>query len=212
MNKKKIGLFFGTYNPIHNGHLIMANYVLEHTDLDEIRFVVSPDSPFKEHKHLLPFEKRLSIINIATKNCKSIGSYGIEKVLPKPTYTINTLNYLKDKLGDKCEFTLILGADNLTILDRFYKADEILSNFRVFICQRNGIDTFKYIDFIANKFIDTGIHGLINIPNTPNIELSSTFIRNEVLSGKSIKYYVPESVEQIIKEEYLSLDRDKKIE
>ena len=202
MAKKKIGLFCGTFNPIHNGHLIMANYVLEHYNLDEIKFVVSPDSPFKRHKFLLPFEKRMQIVTTATINHPLINATDVENNLSKPAYTVNTLQYYKKKYGDACEFILIMGADNLMRLGKFKCANEIFSDFRVMICPRNGIDCEKYMNAIVEKFKDTGVYGIEILESIPNIELSSTFIRQEVSDGKSIKYYVPENVEKIINKEY----------
>lgn len=202
MIKKKIGLFCGTFNPIHNGHLIMANYVLEHYGLDEIKFVVSPDSPFKKHKFLLPFEKRMQIVTAATINHTLINATDVENSLPKPAYTVNTLQYYKKKYGDTCEFILIMGADNLMRLGKFKRADEIFAGFRVMICPRNGIDCEKYMNDIVEKFKNSGVYGIEILESIPNIELSSTFIRDEVANGRSIKYYVPENIEILINKEY----------
>ncbi len=209
MRKKKIGLFFGTFNPIHNGHLIMANYILNHTDLDEIKLIVSPDSPFKEHSFLAPFEKRILMADTATSNHPSINVSDVENKLPKPTYTINTLRYLKEKYGEDCEFTVIIGADNLVGLSKFKDADEIIANYRIIVCPRNDIDTYRYINDIHTWFYKTGVYNIEPLICVPNIEISSTFIRIEVSNLNSIRYYVPESIEKMVKDEYLSLNRYK---
>lgn len=200
--KNKVGLFCGTFNPIHNGHLIMCSYILEHYDVDTIRLVVSPDSPFKKHKYLLPFRKRVLLCNTAVINDDRIKVSTVEDTLPKPAYTYQTLKYYKEKYGDVAEFILIMGADNLMRLAKFKNASYIFANFKVMICPRNGIDCNKYMDEICKKFKDTGVYGLEILESIPNVELSSTLIRNEVLEGKSIKYYVPEKIEKMIEKEY----------
>lgn len=200
--KKKIGLFFGTFNPIHNGHLIMCNYILEHYDIDEIRLVVSPDSPFKKHQYLLDFQKRVSLCITATINDYRIKISTVENTLPKPAYTYQTLKYYKEKYGDVADFILIMGADNLKRLAEFKNADYIFANFRVMICPRNGIECDRYEDEINEKFKDSGVYGLEILESIPNVELSSTLIRRDVSEGKSIKYYVPENIEKIIEKEY----------
>lgn len=200
--KNKVGLFCGTFNPIHNGHLIMCSYILEHYDVDTIRLVVSPDSPFKKHKYLLPFQKRALLCNKAVINDDRIKVSTVEDTLPKPAYTYQTLKYYKEKYGDVAEFILIMGADNLMRLAKFKNASYIFANFKVMICPRNGIDCNKYMDEICKKFKDTGVYGLEILESIPNVELSSTLIRNEVLEGKSIKYYVPEKIEKMIEKEY----------
>lgn len=200
--KNKVGLFCGTFNPIHNGHLIMCSYILEHYDVDTISLVVSPDSPFKKHKYLLPFKKRVLLCNTAVINDGRIKVSTVEDTLPKPAYTYQTLKYYKEKYGDVAEFILIMGADNLMRLAKFKNASYIFANFKVMICPRNGIDCNKYMDEICKKFKDTGVYGLEILENIPNVELSSTLIRNEVLEGKSIKYYVPEKIEKMIEKEY----------
>ena len=200
--KNKVGLFCGTFNPIHNGHLIMCSYILEHYDVDTIRLVVSPDSPFKKHKYLLPFQKRVLLCNKAVINDDRIKVSTVEDTLPKPAYTYQTLKYYKEKYGDVTEFILIMGADNLMRLAKFKNASYIFANFKVMICPRNGIDCNKYMDEICKKFKDTGVYGLEILESIPNVELSSTLIRNEVLEGKSIKYYVPEKIEKMIEKEY----------
>ena len=200
--KNKVGLFCGTFNPIHNGHLIMCSYILEHYDVDTIRLVVSPDSPFKKHKYLLPFQKRVLLCNTAVINDDRIKVSTVEDTLPKPAYTYQTLKYYKEKYGDVAEFILIMGADNLMRLAKFKNASYIFANFKVMICPRNGIDCNKYMDEICKKFKDTGVYGLEILESIPNVELSSTLIRNEVLEGKPIKYYVPEKIEKMIEKEY----------
>ena len=140
--------------------------------------------------------------NTAVLNDDRIKVSTVEDTLPKPAYTYQTLKYYKEKYGDVAEFILIMGADNLMRLAKFKNASYIFANFKVMICPRNGIDCNKYMDEICKKFKDTGVYGLEILESIPNVELSSTLIRNEVLEGKSIKYYVPEKIEKMIEKEY----------
>ena len=199
--KRKVGLFCGTFNPIHNGHLMMCNYILGHYGLDGIILVVSPDSHFKKHTHLAKFNTRISLCVSATIDNDRLIVSSIEDELPKPSYTYQTLEYFKNQY-DNIEFVLIIGADNLVGLSEFKNVEYILSNFRIMVCPRNGIDCKMYVDELYRNYDDIDIKGIELIEGIPDVGLSSTFIRNEIANGKSIKYYVPENIETSVEIEY----------
>jgi nicotinate-nucleotide adenylyltransferase len=126
-NMKKIGLFFGSFNPIHIGHLILANYILENSDMDELWFVVSPQNPFKDKKSLLKDHNRLDMVQLAVKNYPNMSASNVEFSLPKPSYTIDTLTYLHEKYPDY-SFSLIMGEDNLESLHKWKNSDTLIKN------------------------------------------------------------------------------------
>lgn len=199
MEKKQIGLFFGTFNPIHNGHLMAATYALEHSYLDEIWFVVSPSAPFKEKRDaLLPLEERIKMINMVT-NSYNMRAIDDEKYLKEPTYSIKTLNYLSEKYPN-CEFTMIIGADNYAVIFTFYHHEEILTNYKLIVLDRLGYDKEK-LHILYPKSTKEAIKNAKSITfldGSPSSNLSSTFIRNEIKNDKNIEFYVPFVVRDII--------------
>lgn len=190
----KIGLFFGTYNPIHNGHVMLATYLIENTDLSEIQFVISPDSPFKEHDNLVSFDDRFYMVASVCRETQRLGVTDIECQLPKPTYTINTLNYLKQSFPDN-EYILILGADNFANLTTFHAYEDIIKNYTLYVVNRNNINCYKIREELYKKHNCKSIKIIYDAPQT---DLSSTFIRNQIKSNKSIYGYVPYCVENCI--------------
>ena len=126
---KKIGLFFGSFNPIHIGHLILANYIVEHTDMDQLWFVVSPQNPFKDKKSLLKDHNRLDMVDLAVKNYPKLRASNVEFSLPTPSYTIDTLAYLGEKYPG-CSFSLIMGEDNLKGLPKWKNSETLIKNHR----------------------------------------------------------------------------------
>ena len=138
----KIGLYFGSFNPIHNGHLIIAQHVLNETDLNQLWFVVSPQNPFKQQKHLLNEYDRLHLVNLAIEKSTQLKTVDIEFRLPKPTYTINTLTYLKEKYPQH-DYSIIMGSDSLQNLDQWKNADQIMENYSVYVYTRPGFDVKK---------------------------------------------------------------------
>lgn len=186
--KKKVGLFFGSFNPVHNGHLIIANYMLEFSDLEQIFFVVSPQNPFKEKASLLEDYHRLALVKEAIGDSSRYYACDIEFKMPKPSYTIDTLTYLKEKYPEK-EFSLIMGSDNLKSLHRWKNPQQILNNHKLYIYPRPGFDDSKYKD---EKYI-------ISI-NAPLMEISSTFIRNAIKDKKDVRFFMPESAWNYLKE------------
>jgi len=180
----KIGLFFGSFNPIHIGHLVIANHLVEHSDLDQIWFVVTPHNPFKKKSSLLDNYQRLEMVYRATKNYTKLKPSDIEFNLSQPNYTINTLVHLQEKHPDYA-FSLIMGEDNLKSFHKWKNYELILENHHVYIYPRiSKGDT-------ETPFKD---HKKVHKVDAPIMELSSTFIRNSIKEGKNIQPMLPEHV------------------
>lgn len=184
----KVGLYFGSFNPIHIGHLIIANYMAEHSDLSEVWFVVTPHNPFKKKASLLDNYQRLEMVYLATKDYDKLKPSNIEFNLPQPSYTINTLTYLQEKYPEK-EFALIMGEDNLKGFHKWKNYELILENHHIYVYPR-----------ISNGHTDTQFnnHKKIHTINAPVMELSSTYIRNAIKDGMNVKPMVPEHVWQYL--------------
>lgn len=186
---KKIGLFFGSFNPIHIGHLILANYILENSDMDELWFVVSPQNPFKDKKSLLADHNRLDMVQLAVKNYPKMRASNVEFSLPKPSYTIDTLTYLKEKYPNY-SFALIMGEDNLDSLPKWKNAEKLMSDYQIIVYPRTfegGTSTSLSVSKIKNQ-------ENINIINAPIIELSATEIRKMIKEGKNVRPMLPPEV------------------
>ena len=190
---KEIGLFFGTFNPFHNGHLFMANYVLNECDLDEIWIVVSPQNPLKKNLEILSIYERIKIIEKSISNKKNIKICLDELNLSKPNYTISTLRFFK-KTYSKNKFKIILGEDNLHSFKKWKNSSDILDNFLIYVYPRN-----KKIN--SSDFI---IHDNLKILNTaPKIDISSTKIRDYLSKGIDVKKYLPkDSFEYILEKNF----------
>ena len=189
--KKKIGLFFGSFNPVHVGHMIIANHIIEHTTLDQVWMVVSPQNPFKERKNLANSHDRIHLVNLAIGDENlNIRASDIEFGLPMPSYTIDTLTYLKEKYSH--EFSLIMGGDNLVSFHKWKNYKQILANHDIYIYKRSGS---------GETALDN--HANIHFLNAPLLNISSTFIRNEIKSGLSVQYIVPDAVYLYLKESTL---------
>ena len=184
----KIGLFFGSFNPVHNGHLILANYMVQTTDLDKVWFVVSPHNPLKDKKTLLGEYDRLNLINLAIENNPKLKASDIEFKLPQPSYTIDTLSYLKDKFP-KHEFTLIMGSDNLATLHKWKNYQQLIEQYPIIVYQRRGFTKNPFPEVKTIQHIDF-----------PFIDISSTFIREQIKKGISVRYFMPDVVWQYIEE------------
>lgn len=186
----KIGLYFGTFNPIHVGHLIIANYMVENSDLDEIWMVVTPHNPFKKKSSLLENHHRLELVYRATENYLKIKPSNIEFNLPQPNYTVHTLAHISDKYPKK-DFCLIMGEDNLKSFHKWKNFEVILENHSIYVYPR-----------ISNGNIETQFHKhpKIHTINAPIIEISSTMIRNGIKSGKNIQPMLTKEVWQYIDE------------
>jgi len=187
----KIGLFFGSFNPIHIGHLAMANYFVEFSDLEQIWMVVSPQNPFKTKKNLLSEYDRYQMVDLALSDDFQIRVSNIEFNLPKPSYTIDTLTYLTEKHKNH-QFALIIGSDNLKYFHRWKNYEEIIDQYDIYVYPRPGSDPFQFSEKFPFKVV-----------NAPYIEISSSFIRNAIAEGKDVRYFLPEKVYQYIKEMHL---------
>jgi nicotinate-nucleotide adenylyltransferase len=188
----KIGLFFGSFNPIHVGHLIIANYLAEYTDMKQIWFIVSPQNPFKEKESLLNEYHRLDLVNTAIEGNNKLKSSDNEFKLPKPSYTIDTLQYLKEKYPKK-QFCLIMGSDNVTSFHKWKNYETILNQYPIYVYKRNGDEHLA----LQNKYPQ------INFLDVPLLDVSSSLIRKMIREKKSVRYLLPENVhEQVMKSGY----------
>lgn len=184
----KIGLYFGTFNPIHIGHLIIANHTAEHSDLEQIWMVVTPHNPLKKKDTLLDDYQRLHLVNLATEDYPKIKPSDIEFKLPQPNYTVNTLAYLQDKFPTY-EFSLIMGEDNLNSFHKWKNYEIILKNHEIYVYPRLKAGT------IENQFIN---HPKIHKINAPIVEISSTFIRENIKNKKNVQPLLPFKVWEYI--------------
>lgn len=178
----KIGLYFGSFNPIHIGHLIIANYMANFTDLDEVWLIVSPHNPLKQRKGLSNMYDRLEMAKLATENSLKLKVSDIEFGLPQPSYTIDTLAHLEEKYPGR-KFSLIMGADNLASFKKWKNYEVLLQNYSLFVYPRPGIDLAEWTD-----------HASVTITDTPQMEISSTFIRKAIKDGKNAQYFLPDAV------------------
>jgi len=182
---KKIGLYFGTFNPIHIGHLVIANHMVEFSDLDEVWFVVTPQSPFKTKKTLLDNHHRYRLVVEATLDYPKLKPSKIEFDLPQPNYTVNTLAYLQEKYVIDYDFCLIMGEDNLKGLHKWKNYEVILENHSIYVYPRISEGE------VEHRFKD---HTKIHHVAAPIMEISSTFIRAQHKLGKNIRPLLPEGV------------------
>ena len=200
-SSKKIGLFFGSFNPIHIGHLLIANHMINHTDLEEIWFVVSPHNPHKKKASLLKDYHRLAIVNEAIEDNDRFKSSDVEFGLPQPSYTVETLAYLKEK-HPTYKFSLLMGEDNLRSFHKWKNYELILENNPIFIYPR--VLTIQELTD-ANFKVDERTKALLNHKNitltdAPVMKVSSSLIRNLTKAGKSTKYLLTESAKKYVEE------------
>lgn len=181
---KTIGLFFGSFNPVHTGHMIIANYMVSQTTLDEVWMVVSPQNPFKKRSNLADQYARLHLVKLAIGNTEGLRASDIEFKLPKPSYTIDTLAHLRDQYP-QYKFALIMGGDNLPTLPKWKNYEIILRDFQLYVYQRPGVELGE----LAN-------HPNVHIQEAPLMQLSATYIRKAIQEGRSIRYLVPDKVEE----------------
>ena len=178
----KIGLLFGSFNPIHIGHIAIADYMAEQTDLDQVWLVVSPHNPLKEKKSLTDAKKRFASVKKAIGRNSKIKISDIEFELPQPSYTINTLEVFRKKYP-KNKFTLIIGSDNLNLFHKWKNYKKILSDYKIYVYPR--ISPLKKV---AGGIVKN--HRNVKIVNAPLIDISSTFIREQMKKGKDVRCFV----------------------
>lgn len=183
-----IGLFFGSFNPIHTGHLVIASQLAEYTDLQQVWFVVSPQNPFKQKESMLNEYDRLYMVELAIEGNEKFRANNIEFTLPKPSYTIDTLTYLAEKFPSY-QFSLIMGADNLQGLPKWKNYEQILKNHRVYVYKRPGFD---------KPSVPPGFEDRVQIVEFPQLDVSASYIRQSIKNGISTQYLVPEKVRQYI--------------
>lgn len=185
---ERIGLFFGSFNPIHHGHLMLANYLVEYTELQEVWFVVSPHNPLKEKKTLLADYHRLDMVNLAINDYPKFRVSDIEFRMPKPSYTIDTLVRLSEKHPGKT-FSVICGMDSLQSFHKWKNFEQILENYRLMVYPRKN--------HLASALEN---HPAVEIVPAPEIEVSSSFIRQGISEGKDLSFFVPAKVYQYIQD------------
>ena len=190
----KIGLFFGSFNPIHIGHLIIANLMVESSDLRKVWFVISPQNPFKPAKGLLHEFDRYDLVRAAVYENYKLEVSDVEFHLPKPSYTIHTLVHLQEKHPDK-EFKIIIGEDNLTNFTRWKNYKQILENYGLYVYPRPG-----------TQLSELRSHPNVTIVEAPLLDISATFIRERIRKGQSVRYLVPDAVEAMIRAKGFYLD------
>jgi nicotinate-nucleotide adenylyltransferase len=175
---KKTGLFFGSFNPIHIGHMVIANYMLEFTDIDKIWFVVSPQNPLKKKESLLADYHRFEMVYRACEDHFDMKAVDIEFKMPQPSYTIDTLVRLTEKYPNR-SFVVLMGGDSLQSINKWKNYTEILKNYWIYVYKRPGHDNFKQL------------HDNIKIFDAPQMNISASFIRNAIKQSKDIRYLLP---------------------
>ncbi len=188
MNKPKIGIFPGSFNPIHVGHLILANYMREFTYLDEVWFVVTPHNPLKKIESLLDDYIRLQMTRLALADFDNLSVSDIEFSLPRPSYTFHTLEKLSATFPDK-EFVLLIGSDNWGTFDQWKENERLLEKYRILIYPRLGYDVQ----------LSPTLAPSVQMVDAPVVELSSTFIRKSMEEGKNVQAFVPTKVYDFIR-------------
>lgn len=182
----KVGLFFGSFNPVHVGHLIIANFMASQTDLDQVWFVVTPQNPLKERSSLARDQDRLFLVRLAIEDNPLLKASNVEFDLPKPSYTIDTLTYLNEKHPSK-EFVLIMGSDNIGSLHRWKNYEMILKNYSIYVYRRPEYEVGELAD-----------HPHVKIFDAPQMKISASYIRKCMKEGLNIKYLVTTPVEDYL--------------
>lgn len=178
----RVGLFFGSFNPVHIGHMIIASHLIEYAPLDQLWMVLSPQNPFKERDSLANDYDRLHLLNLAIGSHPKIKSSNVEFSLPRPSYTIDTLTYLKEKHPGKV-FSLIMGGDNLANFHKWKNYEKIIADHDIYIYKRGKAKKIHFEHQDRIMYLEA-----------PLLEISATFIRNAIKHGKSVQYMVPDAV------------------
>ena len=185
----KVGLYFGSFNPVHVGHMIIASHMVNNTDLDMVWMVVSPHNPHKQKKTLAKDYDRLHLVNLAIGDLTNIKASDIEFKLPKPSYTVDTMVYLEEKYPQH-QFCLIMGGDNLASFHKWKNYEKLLESYPIFVYRRSDYD----VPELAS-------HENITIEEAPLLNISASFIRKQIKQKKSIKYLVPDKVYEYLLED-----------
>lgn len=178
---KKVGIYSGSFNPIHHGHLMLASYLVTFGELDELWLLVSPQNPLKPKAELLDDQHRLEMARLAVGDDPFIKVSDVEMHLPRPSYTINTLQHLSEQYPDN-QFVFVCGMDSLQNLDKWKDYEKILENYPILVFPRKGYDGGELIK-----------HPSVRVVETPIIELSSTFIRNCIANNINVRHFIPEN-------------------
>jgi nicotinate-nucleotide adenylyltransferase len=189
--KMKIGLFFGSFNPVHTGHLIIANFLATQTDLDKVWMVVSPHNPLKPRKGLANDFDRLHLVRLGIGDNPKVEASNIEFNLPKPSYTVDTLAYLKEKYPHY-SFSLIMGGDNLATLHLWKNYQYLLENYDIYVYRRPNYDLGELAQ-----------HPRVHLCDAPMLDLSATYIRQCIKNGLSVRYLVPDSVWEYLENNFI---------
>lgn len=184
---RKIGIFGGSFNPIHVGHALIASYIVENCGLDSLWLMVSPLNPLKEDKKMMSDYHRLRMCELVSRRLQNVITSAFEFDLPKPSYTIDTLNALQEKFPDD-EFYLVIGADNWCLFDKWKDGDQIIEKYHILIYPRRGYEINIPVQYSSR----------VSIVDAPMIEISSTQIRERLSQMKDITFYVPDGVERYI--------------
>jgi nicotinate-nucleotide adenylyltransferase len=188
MSMPKVGLFFGSFNPVHVGHMIIANCMATQTGLEEVWMVVSPHNPLKPKKTLARDHDRLHLVRLAIGDNPKLKASDVEFGLPQPSYTVDTLSYLKEKYPTR-QFALIMGGDNLATLHKWKNYELLLRDHEIFVYQRPSHDLG-----------DLQQHPSIKIVEAPLMQISASYIRNCLKAGQSVQYLVPDAVYRYLEE------------
>lgn len=180
-----IGLYFGSFNPIHIGHLIVANHIVENSEIDKVWFVVSPHNPLKDSHSLLNEYHRLHLVNLAIEENSKFRASNVEFHLPKPSYTINTLTYLTEKFPLE-KFSIIMGSDSFQNIHRWKNFEQLVKQYSFIVYLRPGFEVKETHE------------ADVTILQAPMLEVSSTYIRDQIKQKKSIRYIVPDAVAEYI--------------
>ncbi|MCD6353977.1 MAG: nicotinate-nucleotide adenylyltransferase [Prolixibacteraceae bacterium] len=176
----KVGLYFGSFNPVHIGHLAIANYIVEFTDIDQLWFVVSPQNPHKKSTNLLDGYQRLEMVHRAIGDDNRLRVSNIEFHLPKPSYTVDTLAYLKDQFPNH-QFVVLMGSDNLESFHKWKNYETIIENYGVIVYPRPDFDKSKVKSY----------KNITIAEETPLMKISSSFIRKAIAEGKDVRHFMP---------------------
>lgn len=195
----KVGLYFGTFNPIHVGHLVIANYMADYTDLDQVWLMVTPQNPLKNKSSLLEDYHRLAMVRLAIEDNDKLRASNIEFDLPKPSYTVQTLAYLREKNPEQ-EFALIMGEDNLRTFHKWRNYEEILKNHRIFVYPRALTESEREEQTKLEPKTELMTHPNVIMCDAPVMKVSASFIRYAIQHNKDVRYLLTEPVHKYVDE------------